>query len=102
MQAVDPDREEAQGVQVGRLRTLGVGVRLEDDRIVVDEPRTAGDEEGRTKGIARVWNGVRTGGEVRQQPSLAARQIEHRDLDCLLAIGRGSEIREGDVPAVQC
>src|SRR5262249_12477815 len=43
--AVDPDREEAQGVQVGRPRALGVRVRLEHDRGVGDERRKISEEE---------------------------------------------------------
>src|SRR5262249_8448691 len=74
---------------------------LEDDRVVIDEPRTASEEVRRKIRSIGQWSGFRTGREVRQHPSVTRLQIEYRDLGSLPAIERRPDVREGDATAVR-
>src|SRR5262249_47975396 len=75
------------------VRAIGIGKREEADRLVADELRVTGGEEAR--------GGRQADGEVRHLRALAGCEIEHNDLDGLLALGPRPEIREGDPTAVR-
>src|SRR5207244_9010249 len=82
------------------IRTIGVGEGLEEDRLVIDELGTAGDEEWRSIG-GEPDVGRCAGGELRHRPTLAPCEIEHHDLDGFLTTGPRPEIRVGDPTAAR-
>ena len=85
--AVDPDREGREVVL--RVQAIGVGERVEEDRLVVDERGATGEKVWRSTGPRR-WR-CAAGGEAGHR-ALASREIEDYDLDGLLASGPRPEI----------
>jgi len=94
--AVDPDREGREVVL--RVQAIGVGERVEEDRLVVDERGATGEKVWRSTGPRR-WR-CAAGGEAGHR-ALASREIEDYDLDGLLASGPRPEIRESDSTTVR-
>src|SRR5262249_35196029 len=99
--AVDLNGEGSEvvlGVQVNGIYDR-VGKRLEENRPVIDEPRTAGQEE---RCRARVQSGRRAGREMRHRRARRriGPKIEHDDLDGVLTVWSRPEVRESDPTAV--